>query len=60
MSWITAIINLITALPKIIDGLREAFWLWEASRNERQKEKIEDDVKKKHDDLRNGAVPRRD
>jgi hypothetical protein len=60
MSWVSAILGLIQALPKLIDALRNAWWAWEAAQQERKREQIDDEVKKDHDDLRNGNVPRRD
>jgi hypothetical protein len=60
MSWLSAILGLLQALPKLLDALRGAYRRFQEGQQEKKREQIEDEVKKDHDDLRNGTVPRRD
>lgn len=59
-SWASAILAALQALPKVIELLGSIWRSWQQMRETQKEKDIDDKVKKEHDDLRSGVVPRAD
>lgn len=59
MGWLTTIINVITAIPKILKLVGQLVRTWQDMKTDRKEENTKDEIEKEHDDLRSGNTPRR-
>lgn len=58
MGWLTTIINVITAIPKILSLVGQLIQTWREMAADRKEENTKDEIEKEHDDLRSGRTPR--
>lgn len=58
MGWLTTIVNVITAIPKILSLVGQLIRSWQDMKADKKEEDTKDEIRKEHDDLRSGRTPR--
>lgn len=58
MGWLTTIVNVITAIPKILELVGQLFRSWNDMKEDKKEKESKDAARKEEDDLRSGNTPR--